>query len=77
MTAIRITLTADDFKTLISGKSLVFEEREAIKTRRFSFGPSNDHNVALILEDMGWADMATIIQEVWQVWPIEPIERKP
>ncbi len=62
MTSIRIHLTADNYRTLVSGQSLVFEEREAIKTRRFSFGPSKDHRVELILEDIGWEQMASIIE---------------
>lgn len=65
MTTIRIQLTADDFRALVSGKPLVFDERDMIRTRRFSFGPSHDHSVNIILEDMGWPDMAAIVREVW------------
>lgn len=64
MTTIRIKLSRDDFRALVSGKEISFLEQVAIKTRRFSFGPSTDNNVHLILEDIGWRDMAAIIEEV-------------
>lgn len=64
MTQIRITLNKDDFRALVSGKEISFLERVAIKTRRFGFGPSSNNDAHLILEDMGWRDMAAIIEEV-------------
>ncbi len=65
MTTIRITLSRDDFRALVSGKEISILEQVAIKTRRFGFGPSSDNDVHLILEDIGWRDMEAIIEEAW------------
>ncbi|KKN78110.1 hypothetical protein LCGC14_0353370 [marine sediment metagenome] len=72
MTQIRIKLTADDFRTLVTGGEVVLDD-----TGRMHVAASIDHSVHIILEDMGWVAMAAIIEEVWDVWPIEPKERKP
>ncbi len=71
MTKIRIKLNKDDFRTLVSGGEITFDD-----TGRMHVAASIDHNVTLILEDMGWPDMAAIIEEVLHTWPIEPIEGK-
>lgn len=72
MTTIRITLNKDDFRALVNGDEITIDD-----TGRMRVAASIDHSIHIILEDMGWPDMAHIIEEVWHVWPIEPIEGKP
>lgn len=52
MSDIRLVLTAEDFRDLVSGK--------AVESRDLQTG----HNVKMILEDMGWDLMVKTIREV-------------
>ncbi len=77
MTKMRITLNRDDFRTLVSGGEVTFDQSDLVLSNGITFEPASDDGVKIILEDIGWPNMAAIIEEAWHVWPIEPIEGKP
>lgn len=74
MTLIRIRLTADDFRTLVTGGEVTFDDSDIVRSKGVELRPGSDDGVSIILEDMGWSQMADILQEVWPIWPIEPKE---
>lgn len=74
MTLIRIRLTADDFRTLVSGGEITFDQGKIVRSKGITLKSTIDDGVSIILEDMGWPDMAAIIKEVWKA---DAPERKP
>ncbi len=65
MTTIRIKLTADHFRTLVTGGEVNFDEKDIVRSKGIELKPTTDDGVSIILEDMGWPNMAAIIEEVW------------
>ncbi len=66
MTQIRIKLTADNFRTLVSGGEVTFDESYIIASKGITLTSGVGDGVVIILEDMGWRDMAAIVKEAWQ-----------
>ncbi len=66
MTTIKIKLTRDNFKALISGLPVKFDQSDIVRSEGIYLKSSPDDAVEIILEDIGWPIMTTIIEEAWQ-----------
>ncbi len=65
MTQIRIKLTADNFRTLVSGGEVTFDEGDILRSKGVTLTSGVDDRVVIILEDMGWPHMAAMIKKAW------------
>ena len=64
MTTIKIKLNRDEFRALISGQPVRLDQQDIVRSERIHLESSIDDSVEIILEDIGWPVMTTIIEEV-------------
>ena len=62
MTLINIQLTGNHFRTLVSGGEVSFDESDIARSLGITLEPGIEDKIAIILEDIGWEEMVSIIE---------------
>lgn len=66
MTQVKIRLTEQNFRDLVSGYEIVFDDEDFRRSDRVSIKGANQDSIHIILSDIGFDHMAEIIEEVRQ-----------